>query len=115
MIESIYKLFLCWFFFKLIKFVYNPSLLWSLWNLLFLPGLSSDCIVKLVPYYPYYKKKSKMVKTIHDLFLWSLSKVISLLSISSHCIIKVINLLYDMLDMGKYWFAIYYLYIIGLT
>ena len=84
-------------------------------------------ITLYVIYHPHYKKKSGMTKSIYKPFLLKLpprltesthkysrlqlpQKLLFLLSVLSHCIIKVMNLLYDMSDISKYWFAIYHLH-----
>lgn len=80
-----------------------------------------------VIYHLHYKEKSEIIKSAykpfflwllpkliefaHNYFLfWLLKKLLSLFGVSSHYIIKVINPLYNMPDINKYWFAIYHLY-----
>lgn len=51
-----------------------------------------------------------MEEATYNPFLQPLFKMISLLDASFHYIIEVMNLLHDVLDMGKHWFAIYHQY-----
>lgn len=110
MTESVYKSFFYRPLSKLTESIYNLFLFWSLQKLLSLPDLLFDYIINFVSHHLYYKEKSGIVKTIYNSFLRSLFKLILLLSILSHYIIKIMNLLYNILDAGKYWFAIYHLH-----
>lgn len=62
-------------------------------------------------YHLHYKKKLKMTKFVYNFSLfWPLPKLILLLYTLSNYIIKIIKLLYYILKVGNYLFAIYHLY-----
>ncbi len=71
------------------KFAYNLFLLRLPLKLL-LPGISSDCVVKvIVTYHPHYKKKSRMTEFAHDFFFFQSSTNLLLLpNALFNCIIK---------------------------
>lgn len=58
----------------------------------------------------HYKVKLEMTEALHNPFFQPIFKLILLFSISSYCIIEIINLLYNIPNVNKYQFAIYYLH-----
>ncbi len=62
-------------------------------------------------YYPYYKKKSGMTKSVYKPFLLRPPpQLLLLLTISSNYIVKVMKPLYNLQEASITRFAIYYLY-----